>query len=643
MRFEVGEQLHPIQELGRLAEALVVERTEEEQRMASLLEQQSLRYRRADGLTWSPVTVASIEFTFGGRPTAVLEMGHGGGKAGAFRSGTPVQVYQANEAGQPAGGADAVRKGIVRKATDTTIEVVLDGDPFTPDEQHARWTVDLRPDDRTFRLMAEALSHWINVEDPTRQALRDAMLLGDSAALMGKTIGDVGDLADLASGLNPDQTQALHLAWSHPALTLLHGPPGTGKTTTLVAIVQGFARQQERILATAPSNTAVDLLALRCREAGLDVVRIGHPIRIEEAVLSSSLESKVEAHPEHKQVRALRKRAKDAWREADRFRRNFTAEDRKARTEARREARDLEREANDLEAYLADRVLADAQVICATLAGSADRLLAGMRFDVAVIDEAGQALEPATWIPMQRADRFVIAGDPQQLPPVVKSQQAVTLEISLLEKLMARHKSAPITHQLRTQYRMHEKIQGPPSDWFYGGTLVADASVADRGLTGLPPWTWLDTAGRGFEEQREAGSDSTCNPDEAAFVIERVRELHAFHPDASIGIVAPYAAQVRALEEAWSGPLPEQIVISTVDGFQGQERDIMVLSLTRSNDAGEIGFLKEHRRTNVAMTRARKHLLIIGDTATLGAEPFFASLIERAETEGAYRSAWEYA
>jgi superfamily I DNA and/or RNA helicase len=555
-----------------------------------------------------------------------------------------VSVYQANEAGQPAGGTASVRKGIVRKANDKSVEVVLDGAPFTPDEQHARWTLDLRPDDRTFRLMAEALSHWINVEEPERQALRDAMLRGDSAALQGQGPEVDSGLADLAEGLNPDQTRALHLAWSHPALTLLHGPPGTGKTTTLVAMIRGFARQQQRILATAPSNTAVDLLALRCREAGLDVVRIGHPIRIEEAVLSSSLESKVEAHPEHKQVRALRKRAKDAWREADRFRRNFTAEDRKARTEARREARDLEREANDLEAYLADRILADAQVICATLAGASDRLLAGRRFDVAVIDEAGQALEPATWIPMQRADRFVIAGDPQQLPPVVKSHQALALglETSLLEKLMARHKGAPIAHQLRVQYRMHEKIQGPPSDWFYDGTLEADASVADRGLPGLPPWTWLDTAGRGFEEQREAGSDSTCNPDEAAFVVERALELHKAHPEASMGVVAPYAAQVRALEEAWPGPVPAPVVISTVDGFQGQERDIMVLSMTRSNDSGQIGFLQEHRRTNVAMTRARKHLLIVGDTATLGADAFFAGLIERAEVEGAYRSAWEF-
>ena len=388
-------------------------------------------------------------------------------------------------------------------------------------------------------------------------------------------------------------------------------------------------------------------MALRLREAGLDVVRIGHPIRIDEAILSATVESQVAQLPDYKQVKTLRKRARDAWREVDRFRRNFGPEERRLRSEARREARDLEREATELEAFLAEKVLREAPAICATLAGSADRMLARFHFDVTVIDEAGQALEPATWIPMQRADRFVLAGDPRQLPPVVKSSEARArgLEVSLLEKLLDRHSGSPISHLLETQYRMNEAIQAHSNAWFYEEKLKAHESVANIHLPDLPPWTYIDTAGKGFEEEQEAGTESTCNRDEAAFVVARLKEIVLNHPDATIGVVAPYSAQVRLLQELWQ-PLSEvgkeRVDIATVDGFQGQERDIMVLSLTRSNDSGSIGFLSEYRRTNVAMTRARKHLLLIGDGATLGADPFFAALIDRAESEGRYKSAWEF-
>lgn len=638
--------IDPLLELGQLAESLVIEREEEERRLSALLEQKSLRYRRADSLTWSPVSVSSVDFTFGGRPLVILECGHGGGKAGAFRSGMPVSFYQANEAGQPAQGAESVRRGLVQKATDMTAHVVLDGDPLTADEQHARWTLDVRPDDRTFRLMAEALSHWINADEPDVVAFRDALLMPDDSSHVILENTDVqGEQADLLRTLNGEQIQVLLQAWSRSQLTLLHGPPGTGKTTTLVAMIAGFAQNRERVLATAPSNSAVDLLALRCEAKGLNVVRIGHPIRMEEAVVASSIESKVEALPDHKQVKALRKRAQAAWRQADRFRRNFGSEERRSRQEARREARDLEREANELESHLANRVLHAADVVCATLAGSADRLLSGLTFDVVVVDEAGQAMEPATWIPLKKSIRTVIAGDPEQLPPVVKSERAAKLGLgqSLLEKLLRRHEGLPRAHFLSTQYRMHHAIQAPSNAWFYNDKLVADPSVAERTLSpDLSPFLFIDTAGRGFDEKRESGSESTCNPDEAQFVLDRVRELHKAHPKASIGVVAPYAAQVRVLSEGWNGQLPAEIDISTVDGFQGQERDIMVLSLTRSNAECQIGFLKEYRRTNVAMTRARMHLLIIGDGATFGTDSFYLNLIERAEELGNYKSAWEF-
>jgi ATP-dependent RNA/DNA helicase IGHMBP2 len=207
---------------------------------------------------------------------------------------------------------------------------------------------------------------------------------------------------------------------------------------------------------------------------------------------------------------------------------------------------------------------------------------------------------------------------------------------------MARLAAVPAPGGVLTiQYRMHAGIMGPVSDYFYGGQLLAHESVADRGFDDLPPWTFIDTAGCGFDEQREPEGESTFNPDEAAFVAARLAEIRQEHPEASIGVIAPYRAQVQALEAAMSPDLASGLDIHTVDSFQGQERDIILLSLTRSNPDGVIGFLSEYRRTNVAMSRARKHLLIVGDSSTLGNDPFFSWLVERSEADGAYRSAWE--
>ena len=280
-------------------------------------------------------------------------------------------------------------------------------------------------------------------------------------------------------------------------------------------------------------------------------------------------------------------------------------------------------------------------------------MLQGRRFGTVVLDEAGQALEPGAWIPVRLADRVVLAGDACQLPPTVKDPGALKagLGVSLLEKAIARERNV---HLLDTQYRMHADIMAHPNRAFYQGALQAAPGVSDRVLEGVPPLTFIDTAGRGWDEERSAAEAdatgrphaSTRNPEEGAFTVDRVRELLAAHPEASIGVIAPYRAQVTLLEEQLAGDVAQadgRLTIQTVDGFQGQERDIMVIGLTRSNAAGDVGFLSEHRRMNVAMTRARMHLLVIGDSATLGTDPFYADFIQHCEQTGAYRSCWEWA
>lgn len=640
------------EELGALAQAIVWEQREEESRLAGALKGQSLRFRKREGLTWSPVTIDSQSTTFGGRSCIVISVPSHGGISGAFRSGSPVSLYQANDSGVPDPEGEPPRRGLVRKSRKHQLEVVLDGEPLVSQDFHARWTLDVRGDDRTFRMMAEALSHWINTENPMERRFRDYLLGFDKLTTAPvETREDVSQLnASLIAPLNALnllQRDWVKSVWKGHSLSLLHGPPGTGKTTALLVLIEGLVSRGKRILITAQSNAAVDWMLLSCHQRSMEAVRIGHPMRVDPKVWSFSLESRVESEPEFKQVRDFRKRSAKAWKEVDRFRRNFGPDERREKAEAKREALDLNREARDMEAYIAEKVIRKSSIIGSTLAGASDYMLREESFDYVIVDEAGQAMEPAVWIAMRKAPCVILAGDPQQLPPVVKSAKAVAagLEKSLLEKLLDRHPSSEWNVMLEEQYRMNASIMEPSSDWFYGGRLKASSIVADRKLPGIPPWTWIDTAGCGFSEERELEGSSTSNREEAGFVLDRLLELVRQAPHATIGVVAPYRAQIEVLETLWierQGEIGEKLEFATVDAFQGQERDVMVLSLTRCNEEGAIGFLNEYRRTNVAMTRARSHLLVVGDGATLGSDPFFARMMELAEKAGAYRSAWEW-
>ena len=571
----------------------------------------------------------------------LLKKGVNGGMDDAFRSGAPIHLYQANESGQPI-DATAVRRGIVRKGRGGEVEAVLDGDPLSASSLHERWTLDERADDRTYRLMAEALSHWINTEDEGEKALRDRVL-GYSDSTNGPVTAPVLAIKQLNSG----QCQWIAHAENAESLAILHGPPGTGKTTTVLAFVERAVQRGERLLLVAPSNAAVDLLVAGCAQRGIDPVRMGHPMRMDESVFMYGLDAQVERDPEFKQVKELRKRAEKAWDEANRFHRNFGSEERAQRTSARREARALESDATAVESYIAERIIRTRSVVCATLAGSADANLNGQPFDWVILDEASQALQPAAWIAFRRGRRVLLAGDPHQLPPVVKSDEALKrgLGVSILERAMV-HSNSTHVHVLQDQYRMEQSIMEWASNLFYDGRL---RSAGPQGEShAIPPVQFIDTAGCGFDEQRTEGGESTSNPEEAQFVVERVRELIEANPNFQCGVIAPYRAQVdvlnRCLDVVFGAQSLERsrIDCSTVDAFQGQERDAMVISLTRSNPQGEIGFLKEYRRMNVAITRAKHQLTVIGDGATVAQDAFFERLIEAAESKGFYRSAWEW-
>jgi hypothetical protein len=639
-----------IEQLGELAEALVNEQREEEKRLAAVIEGKSLRVRRSEGVTWSPVTIEDQDFTFGGRVRLMVKMQHNAGLSGAFRTGSPVSIYQANESGAPQVPAE-VRIGIVRKANTASLEIILDGKPLTAAETHERWTLDARSDDRTFQRMARALSHWINTVDEGEQGIRNALL--DSGALPEVVKHELPQtsLTGPSPALNAQQLAWFTDALNEPVLSLLHGPPGTGKTTALLAYVVEMVHRKKRLLLTAPSNAAVDLLVAGCAELGISAVRMGHPMRLSDEVQRFGLDMLVETDPEYKQVRDLRKRAKQAWQIVDRFHRNFGSEQRSERAAARHDAKSLQKEAFELERFIAERVIRQAHVVCATLSGSASEALATEKFDCVIIDESGQAMLPAALIPMRKSNRYILAGDPFQLPPVIKSDEArkMGLDESALARFMRSKSCAQRITLLTEQYRMHPDIMAPSSEWFYEGRLQAAPEMLLHALPDIlrSPWTFIDSAGCGFDEEKEEGSASTFNAAEAEFVLQRTLEILQACPAFQVGVIAPYRAQVAELMRQFDAlevqaGMRERVEFATVDAFQGQERDAIVISLTRSNSEGEVGFLKEYRRTNVAMTRAKHHLLMIGDGATLGSDSFYHQLIERAEESRAYFSAWEW-
>jgi predicted DNA helicase len=429
---------------------------------------------------------------------------------------------------------------------------------------------------------------------------------------------------------------------------LIHGPPGTGKTTTVVEVIRQAIRRGRKVLACAPSNLAVDNIFERLLGFRERVVRLGHPARVLPELREHTLDLLVEGHRDVRLARKLVKQALSLFREASRQRR--TAPKPGERRQLRDDARSLMADARRMELQAAESILDSAAVICTTTTGIDSQLLGPRRFDLVVIDEACQSTEPGCWIPLLRGDRLVLAGDHCQLPPTVISQEAAAegFGISLFERLM-NHYGPDIARRLTVQYRMHQAIMDFPSRELYDGQLEAHASVREHRICDLEgmavaqitewPLEFIDTAGAGYDEELEPDGESRMNRQEAAVVARKVRELVAAGLAArDIAVISPYGAQVRLLREQLDVPGLE---IDSVDGFQGREKEAVVISLVRSNPKGEIGFLADIRRMNVGITRARRKLLMVGDSATLGGHPFYTRLLEYCEGLGAYRTVWE--
>jgi superfamily I DNA and/or RNA helicase len=483
--------------------------------------------------------------------------------------------------------------------------------------------IDLLFDNHSYNEMQAALKQ----ADKTDSHLIKVLTGSESAA--------INQIAYSNNNLNISQQKAVANILGAQDLAIVHGPPGTGKTTTLVAAIKALVKHGEpQILVVAPSNTAVDLLSEKLDERGLNVLRIGNPVRVTERLQRLTLESRMADHSQMKDARKLKKNASEFKNMAHKYKRNFGKAEREQRKALFDEAHRITRDATKIEEFISDDIISKAQVITATLVGANHYTIRDLKFTTVIIDEAGQALEPAAWIPLLKAQRVVMAGDHLQLPPTVKSQQR-GLTTTLLEKCVALQPHAVTL--LEEQYRMNSKIMGFSSLKFYQNRLFAHESVANSVLNESDkPFTFIDTAGAGYEEQSEG--TSTTNPEEAAFVVRHITSMN-YANTLSVAVIAPYKEQVNLLKELLADTPVE---VNTVDGFQGQERDVVYISLTRSNSEGVIGFLNDYRRINVAMTRARLKLVIVGDSATLAQTPFYAELIAYAEGLGGYESVWEY-
>lgn len=627
--------------LDHLEGLLTLEREAERARYLERLRMLSPEEREEQGFGILDMEIVEDGFGLGGRLLLTFQKSNRVSLPGRFKIGDVVELRpKKGEEGETA-------RAVIFRRSALRLTLALDKKPPFPLE--GLFALDLAPNDITYARAKEALRRLRGMEKGAEQRRR-ATLLGAEPARFGPLLA----LTPL-SPLNPEQEEAVARALAAEDFFLVHGPPGTGKSTALVEVAAQAAAQGKRVLATAASNAAVDHLLALCARRGLRVVRIGHPARVSEELLRHSLDLMVEREPEYQIARDLFDEALSLQGYARRQRTQGRSRERfQNAREAKSEAKKLFEEARALEGRIVEKILSRAQVVCATCASLGGSELAGISFDLALLDEATQAIEPIALWAFLAAPRVILAGDHRQLPPTVLSREAEEggLGISLFERLLSDHEGAPIRVILREQYRMHARIMAFPSEEMYDGLLRAHPSVAGRTLQELlredavvdaPPVLFLDTAGKGFEEEVAEGTESFQNPGEAALLRARVQELlGAGLASEDISIIAPYRAQVALLHELLAGAGIEGVEVDTVDAFQGRENEVILLSLTRSNPEGTLGFLNDLRRMNVALTRARRHLFVVGDSATLASHPFYQRFIERTQAEEGYRSAWEW-
>ena len=690
------EQTSPIQALLQQRTLLQLEYYTEKEAFRKLTEQIGMRRKVKRGDAWFPLRIGksfynslnqkSIEvfrtsdeeidhnFEFG-RPVMFFQVKNHPGEISShasFKSAASSSPSAMSSSQNAASSSSASNPKSIKYFSFTGTVSYVDGDRMVINVPDSVSLLDLQTeepigvqlsfDETSYKLMFEALDRTMKAKNNRLAYLRDLFYSHQKA-------GRFSFEPMKFPWLNPTQERAVNEVLWAKDVAIVHGPPGTGKTTTLVEAINETLMRESQVLVCAQSNMAVDWISEKLVDRGINVLRIGNPTRVNDKMLGFTYERRFESHPDYPQLWAIRKAIREL------------RSNRKKGSESFHQKMDrLRSRAAEIEIRINAELFGEARVIACTLVGSAHRLLEGMKFGTLFIDEAAQALEAACWIPMRRASRVILAGDHCQLPPTVKSIAALRAGLgkTLMERI-AENKPEVVT-LLKIQYRMNEDIMRFSSDWFYGGQVESAPQIKYRSILDFDhPITWIDTSNEenqitiegedapedsastsssvsaanqnsdlNFKEQFVGESFGRINKAEAELTLltlaeyfTKIGKQRVLSESIDVGIISPYRAQVQYLKKLikkyeFFKPYRRLISVNTVDGFQGQERDVILISLVRSNDEGQIGFLKDLRRMNVAMTRARMKLIILGNKDTMTKHPFYKKLWEYVEAINNY-------
>lgn len=617
--------LSPMQDLQQQSAMLQKEYEYEKELYRQQTREAGIPKRIQQGVCWFPVKLGADRYNSLNQLTVEVTRTEAEETEHSFEYGRPVCFFRISADRQ-------IRyfnfSAVISYVQDNKMVVVLPGPQVLPElVVTGELGVQLYFDDTSYKTMFAALREVAEAKGNRTARLRE-VLLGKAPALRRET-GPVR-----FPWLNASQEKAVNQVLCAKEVAVVHGPPGTGKTTTLVEAVYETLHRENQVMVSAQSNTAVDWIAEKLVDRGIPVLRIGNPTRVNDKMLAFTYERRFEAHSDYPELWQIRKTIREM---TGRLRKSG----REDRERLHNQLTKLRVRATGLEIRIDTELFTEARVIACTLVGAASRVLERKRFSSLFIDEAAQAIEAACWIAISRADRVILAGDHCQLPPTIKCIEAARggLGRTLLEKVVL-HKPETVS-LLKIQYRMHEDIMRFPSRWFYHDELEAAPEVKYRGILDFDtPVSWIDTSELDLQEKAVAEGTGRLNTGEAELLVrelknymERIGIRRILEEHIDFGVISPYRAQVHYLrhllkKEPFFRPCRRLITVHTVDGFQGQERDVIMISLVRANEKGQIGFLRDLRRMNVAITRARMKLLILGEAVTLTRHPFYRELYE---------------
>jgi ATP-dependent RNA/DNA helicase IGHMBP2 len=606
--------MHP--QIATLLKCIELEEKEQANRY-QLDQVHTLKQLKAEGLALHPIIVTRRTFGYADYPEISFKLSFPP-EANMFRDGAAIECFISGE--EPV-------KGVLLNLDGKNGEFRL----FAPD--FPDWVEDngvgikLSPDTRTTSIMKKVLQGLEN-NKPLYSLFEQ---LHNTSAPTTSAIQQQTDTIQFRNKkLNESQQQAIANILANEQLCIVHGPPGTGKTTTLIEAIVQLVQQGEKVLVSAPSNTAVDHLAKGLLQQGVNLLRVGNTSKVDELIYKHTPEGKLNNSNALKEIKQLKIRAEEFRKMALKYKRSFGKAEREQRSLLFKEVKNIRTEIKKLQHYNEEKLFAEAQVIAGTPIGLYDADLK-QSFHTLVIDEAGQCIEPLAWCIFPMAEKIVLAGDHWQLPPTVLSNEAAVLGFNRSVLEVAIEKATAVS-LLNIQYRMRKAIAGFSSSYFYKDLLHTAEHLQNTGIH----LTFIDTAGSGYNETHGPDGVSLQNEGELN-IVRQLLEQEQLDP-IHTAFISPYSGQVIKAKEQ----LPAGLRISTIDSFQGQEKENIIVSLVRSNDDGDIGFLKDYRRMNVAMTRAKEQLFVIGDSATVGADPFYNKFLSYVEENGTYRTVWEF-